>query len=341
MTNIWNRFPRSMGCPNQNFIAFDASQRDDYVRRHIKNCDVYGSVYSFGKLTESNELDRTSAIIDKIFIDLDVDWFKDLMKLHYWCEHHAILHYIQFSGNGSQAFIPIVENVENKKAAVGNFQRWINQQLDMNIDKKTIGDTSRICRYPNTYNFKGRRFCIPIPADMLNPSLTEEWLWKHSTHQMFENAWSGSKLLNLKRWDVPDNRFMEVESAEVNLAEINPSIPIDYPQFPPCVQQWLSTPLLTDEAKFHLVIFLKDQLYTPAPFDATEIMSILKRTLSQGEFGHYFGNAKGDLPRRHQGHQGRKFRDAMVRDYYMKGCEELKGKGLCTKDCGRRNPIYD
>jgi hypothetical protein len=339
MATLLNEFPRSMGCPNQNFIAFDSEQRNDYVKRHIKKSDIYTSVYAFNQLDSKHELDRDSAIIDKVFFDFDsTNWFTDMMKLHKWCQGYNLLHRCHFSGNGAHVFIYVNKDIQHKKEAIGNFQRWIQNQLDLCIDTKIIGDTSRIFRYPNTWNFKGRRFCIPIPESVLNSNLTEEWLWKHSTKQLHENAWCGKKLLNLKRWDTESFMYMESEVEAVNLKDINPNISITYPQFPPCIQQWLSTPDLRDDQKFHLIIYLKDQLVTPAPFDNAEIVSILRKSLSDDEFKHFFGTK---ALRRHQGHNGIKFRSIMKKDYYMLGCEELQAKGLCKKDCGRRNPIYD
>jgi hypothetical protein len=344
MVSLLDTYPRSMGCPNQNFVAFNQQQRDDYVKRHIKVSDVYTSVYAFAECDENHRVIHDSAIIDRIFFDFDPDntdnWFKDLMKVHFWCEKYKILHWNQFSGNGGHSFI-FCKNVQFKKEAVGNFQRWLQQQLDINMDRKVIGDIGRIFRYPNTYNFKGRRFAIPIPNSVLNHDLSEEWLWRHSTKQLYENAWSGQKLLNMERWDVQEFQYMDFDVAEINLNQIDPCIAIDYNQFPDCIKQWMSTPDLTDEIKFLLSVFLKDQLYTPIPFNAQEIISILKRTLSDGEFNHWFGRSRGNLQRRHYGHNGIKFRSAMSRDYYLPTCVELDKKGLCPKDCGRRHPIYD
>lgn len=339
MATLLNQFPRSMGSPNQNFIAFNTEQRDIYVKRHIKKSDIYTSVYAFSQLTKNFELDRTTPIIDKVFFDFDSEkWFEDMLKLHKWCKSYNILHRCHFSGNGSHVFIYVNPLIENKHQAIANFQRWIQNQLDLNIDKKIIGDTSRIFRYPNTYNFKGRRFCIAIPNTVLDTNFTEEWLWKHSTKQLFENGWSGKYRLNLKRWDVESLMYMESELEDVNLNDINPNIALNYNIFPNCVQHWLSTPNLRDDQKFLLILYLKDQLVTKSPLDNLEIVSLLKKSLSADEFQHYFGTK---IMRRHQGHNGVKFRSIMKKDYYMPNCDNLQNRGLCVKDCGRRNPIYE
>lgn len=334
-------FPRALGCPTQNFVAYTPEQRDDYVKRHIKVSDIYMSVYAFSEFDEYNDPLRDSAILDKVFFDFDsAKWFEDMKKLHAWCKIYDILHYKQYSGNGSHFFIFIDMDIEHKKEALGNFQRWIQKQLTLKIDKKIIGDIGRIFRYPNSYNYKGRRYCIPIPDIILeDATITEDWFYKNATKQELSfNGWSGHKLLSLKRWDIQDLLYCDQGDVNVNLKLIKPDIQTEYPEFPPCVQSWLSTPDLSGEGKFYLILFLKDQLFTKVPFDELEIISILKKSLEANEFDHYFGSKS---QRGHEGHQGKKFKAIMRKDYYMPGCDEIQKKGYCPADCGRRNPIYN
>jgi hypothetical protein len=145
----------------------------------------------------------------------------------------------------------------------------------------------------------------------------------------------------LKPWDDYAVLFSEVEEVDMQLSDIDENIETEYHEFPPCVKQWLSTPLLTDYGKFVLALFLKDQTYLPYSFDSKEVISIMKQSLSKGEFQHYFGNSKGDLNRRHYGHRGVKFFSLWKNSYYMPDCDELQSKGMCNTDCGRRHPIYN
>jgi len=334
-----NDFPRTMGHPRQDKVVYNVKQRDEYVKKYMKRCDLYISVYRFTDIDEKGEVIRESAFIDKIFFDLDNDWYGDLFKIYDWCKKHQILSRSQFSGNGSQFFIYIAPTVVNKKEAVGNFQRWIQTEIDIEIDMKIIGDIARIFRYPNTYNFKGRRWCIPIPREALEKRVDKSWFYRHATKQQFNfNPWCGSKLLDISQFDVPELLYCEDIELGNNFVEISEEVKQGYSLFPPCVQQWLSNPSLSGHGKFLLVLFLKDQLYTPIPYDHTEIISILKNSLSDDEFHHYFGTRK---MRRHQGHLGKKFKAVFKKDYYMPNCEEIKKKGFCPYNCGRRNPIYD
>jgi len=300
--------------------------------------DLYISVYAFSQVDEIGGLNRQSAIIDKVFFDFDANWREDIYKFHEWCIKYNILHYCQFSGRGSQGLLFTAQNVNNKKQTVANFQRWLGNEIGIECDPKIIGDIARIFRYPNTYNFKGSRYCVPLSTEILSKQRSEEWFYEYAAHQHFESGYSGNLLLNLKRWDIDEYLFVDYTAIDSNLMEIDEQIEIEYGLFPPCVKTWLSTPTLNGEGKFMLVLYLKDQLATDVPYSGEEIVSILKQTLLPVEFSHYFGTG---MLRRHSGHTGRKFYSIMQKDYYMPNCEEIRKKGFCPEDCGRRNPIYD
>lgn len=343
--SLVNDFARVMGCPNQNFVAYDSKQRDEYVKRHLKKTDIYISVYKFTRFLESGYPDHQSAVIDKLFFDFDDDWLSDLRKMHLWCKEHNIKHCAQFSGNGGQFFIATSKSaITNKVEAVGNAQRWFQKTLGIQCDKKIIGDIGRIFRYPNSYNYKGFRWCIPIPPEILDdPNITEDWFYKHATHQMLTvNPWSGSRLLALKPWDKSELLYMPPESFSYELAQINPpSVEIldSYlSEFPKCVQAWMSEQLPPADMKFDLLLYLKEQMVTAAPLDPTEIIGICKACWDPAEFGHYFGTTP---QRHHKGHNGVKFKALMKKDYYMPTCVELQSKRFCPGDCGRFNPVYE
>jgi hypothetical protein len=245
------------------------------------------------------------------------------------------------SGRGGHCLIAFDSNLDYPKQAMGNFQRWLAKELEIELDKRVIGDVARIFRYPNTYNFKAKRFCIPIPRVALDNRYPKEWYFRMATKQQKFNGWTGSKKLSLKPFDVSDSLFSEFETIDMQLQDIDENVETEYHEFPPCAKSWLSTPLLTDQGKFLLALFLRDQLYLPYSFDSKEVISIMKKSLSKGEFEHYFGTSRGDLPRRHYGHRGVKFFSLWKNAYYMPDCFELQTKGMCPKNCGRRHPIYN
>lgn len=337
-----NDYPRFMGHPFQDLVVYNQQQRDEYIQYWIRRCPVYISVYKFLYVDrETGQPDRKSAWIDKIFLDFDDEnWLENILALHRWCEEREIIHRAHFSGRGGHFFIFTDPRVKFKSSAVRNCQMWLKQNIAPNLDARGCASTSRIFRYPNSWNFKGRRYCIPISNRILNENLTIDILRELARKQRFVDSWFGTNLLSLKRWDIAELMYEEDQTIEFDLVDINPNVAIDFPGFPPCVQSWMSTPDLDDYGKFLLVLFLKDQILIDDTFSTQEIISILKKCLSAGEFDHYFGNGKGNLPRRHYGHRGTKFRKTMERSYYMPACRTIKMKGYCPGDCGRSHPIY-
>jgi len=341
-------FPRSMGNPKQS-IVYTKEQRDEYVKQYIKKTDLYISVYKFIQIKENGRSAVSStAVVDKVFFDFDTDnWLNDLLNLHKWCMKRDILHRCHCSGRGGHVFIWIKRGLQNKKKALANFQRGICEELGLTIDNRIVGDIARIFRYPNSYNFKAKRFCVPLSRllmyrhDSGYEKLTEEIVFEYAQQQRFENPWMGSKLLDISEYDVDYYQFknydIELDFEEINIDIVND---IDFTKFPSCIQSWFSTKIVTDYVKHLQTIFLRDQTeYILVPED---IMSIFKALWHPGEYSHYFNGGKGELPRRHKGHHGRKFKRTMENDYDMPGCNELKEKGLCTSEtCKRVHPIYE
>ena len=354
-----NDYPRAMGHPMQDRFVYNQEERDAYVAYYIAKCPVYISVYKFLYIDqETQEPDRKSAWIDKIFLEFDDgDLIGSLLKVHRWCvEKGDFIHRFHFSGRGIHAFIFTDPMIQNKENAVRNFQRWIKQELDIDLDVVGCSSTSRIFRYPNSFHFEKNRFCIPIPSNIVNDELTYEMLVNLSQKQQFCDPWFGSSLLSLKEWDTEDLMFEEpAPSADYDLSNLERHINIDYKEFPPCVQNLLREPDTDDYGKFLLILYLKDQIAIKHSFESQEIVSILKRVWCEGEFDHFFGDGMGNWPQRqHGGHRGTKFVSIMSRDYYMPNCEAIRERHYykiangrtekvcyCPFKCGRNHPIYD
>jgi hypothetical protein len=351
-------FPRSMGNPKQT-VVYTKEQRDEYIKQYIKKTDLYISVYKFTQIKEDGKhAVSSSAVVDKVFFDFDTDnWLNDLIILHKWCLKRNILHRCHCSGRGGHVFIFIKRGLQNKKKALANFQRGICEELGLTIDNRIVGDIARIFRYPNTVNRKARyedengdiklRFCVPLSRllmyrhDTKYEELTEEIVFEYAQKQRFENPWMGSKLLDISEYDVDHYQFknydIEIDFEEINIDVVNN---IDFTKFPPCIQSWFSTKIVTDYVKHLETVFLKDQQeYIITPEDSVSIFKVLWHP---GEFNHYFYGGKGELPRRHKGHYGRKHKRTWENDYDIPGCRELKEKGLCTSEtCPRVHPIYE
>jgi hypothetical protein len=331
-----------MGHPNQDAVVFNDQERNAYFERYYKNCNVYISVYRFAHVEDDGTIDRSSPIIDRVFFDFDDEkWLEHILNLHNWCIENGYIHWQQCSGRGGHFLIFCRSTIVNKSACLYNFQTHVAKKFNIPIDEnfeKIRGDTGRLFRYPRSYNFSAGRYCTPIPVRLLDGKYTMEDIYKYaSKKQKREQVFSGKKLIDLKSFDRPciyDFRKSEVKDVDFS---IKPDIKSLYPEFPPCVQWWLSWPDLPGKGKYYLIMFLKD--YPHRCFPPKKILQILESSLSEDEWLHYSSYRR---LRGHSGHGLRKFYSVMKKDHYMLDhCLKIRLHGLCPYPCGRTHPIYE
>ena len=112
-----------MGCPNQNFIAYNKKQRDDYVKRHIKHTDVYISVYPFSNVKDGKidiKLDKTDKELELSIIDngggVDKDIINRVFEPYFTTKHKA-----QGIGLGLYMVKNIIENSMSGDVSIENY----------------------------------------------------------------------------------------------------------------------------------------------------------------------------------------------------------------------------
>jgi hypothetical protein len=195
--SLLNDFPRTMGNPHQVFVH-SIQERDKYIKKYASKYPIYISVYKFNLNGNLKDPDRSNPVIDKIFFNFNSESFiSDLKKLHNWCLKRKVIHRCHFSGRGVHLFLFLNSMVKYTVKDVENLQIYLKNKLYLKFDDKMIGDTSRLFRVPNTYNFKVGCYCIPISNEIMNESLMIDTLKTLSTKKQFVDPWFGSKLLDL------------------------------------------------------------------------------------------------------------------------------------------------
>jgi len=125
--------------------------------------------------------DYNSAIVDKICFDLDSyktiridndpievytdDGLESIRKFASWCNKNNYMCEYIFSGGG---FYGIVKS-EGESLKLRDGMLAVAVEVGLMIDPATIGDTSRMRRVINSYNFKEHRklYCIPLREEEL------------------------------------------------------------------------------------------------------------------------------------------------------------------------------
>ena len=147
--------------------------------------NVYHSIYWFREIEEKFDFlsgkthtgaNYESAKVDRVVLDLDAfikskvqekefesythKALEDLRKLEDWAEQKDLLRQYRFSGGGFYFIFSAVGHALKLR----DFELNLRNELDIEIDVSTIGDSSRMMRVTNSYNFKKYRgcFCIPL-----------------------------------------------------------------------------------------------------------------------------------------------------------------------------------
>ena len=147
--------------------------------------NVYHSIYWFREIEEKFDFltgkthtgaNYESAKIDRVVLDLDAfikskvqgkefesythKALEDLRKLEEWAEQKDLLRQYRFSGGGFY----FIFSAKGHALKLRDFELNLSNELEIDIDVSTIGDSSRMMRVTNSYNFKKYRgcFCIPL-----------------------------------------------------------------------------------------------------------------------------------------------------------------------------------
>lgn len=158
------------------------------INKFKRYSNVYHSIYWFREIEEKFDYltgnthkgpNYETAIIDRVVLDLDAfiktknndksfesythKALEDTRKCEEWAEKNDILRQYRFSGGGFYFIFSAIGHALKLR----DFELNLRNELDINIDVSTIGDSSRMMRVTNSYNFKNLRkcFCIPLKQE--------------------------------------------------------------------------------------------------------------------------------------------------------------------------------
>lgn len=168
-----NRYPRGLGNPTRNGIAYNANDIFNYVTKYDFT-NIYHTVFGFTKY-DNPATDGSNAIIDTIPFDFDSKNLQlslnDAKKLNSWCNRHDIQPRITFSGNkGFHVFIDIKTiSIKNPKQTLKIFSNELSDAAGFTtVDKVIFGDTNRLIRLINTKHSKSGLYCISLNPNEFN-----------------------------------------------------------------------------------------------------------------------------------------------------------------------------
>jgi len=344
MKGLFDKFPReiaSMGSKTR-FIVSSLDEMLEEVNKRNGYCDIFTSEYAFKEIRRVGKSSKgvyETAIVDKIFIDLDgssanktkdpLRAYADCVKLHRFFSKKDILHTVFFSGNCYQLHVFIENNLKNPQGAIRTYLDMLETSQHTLIDKKTRGSLAQLVRVPGTLNTKGRRFCISI-KNFLKKS--HEEILREAKVQSSRVFFYGSGLLDISRFDSeplfkervdfdgwPDETSIKIKSILGKL------------DIPPCIQRLMSIKDLGYEGRFLVIVFLKE---SGVPPKVTE--RVLKSFLSRRKFYH----CTREEAVSHGGMVNYIYNRGSDLGYYMWSCEKMRQNDYCVKGCKKKHPVY-
>lgn len=347
MTGLFNTFPREMGFPERTGKYRCIEDKEEFIKiidafNGRKN--VYTTIYSFGTIKEGKYYkipDYDSAIVDKVFLDLDSkDSLVNIQKIHTALVKQDLKHTMIFSGGGFHCYIKCEKaNISYKKECVMNMQRYVAELCKLtigepeknDIDEHIIGDVARISRIPNTYNLKRKCFCIPIKEEDFEQYKTIPDFQEFAKLQRpMRFAWYGEKEIETLKYDfVPKDKQaiydINIPDGKIDIKDFGEE------KFWNCVKK-----MIVDRSNhkfwFWGAIWLRDIGY-----NKEETKEICKKYMSV--------YTRTDIERNDYEHALK--HDSLFDIIFNKKtnnffptCEKLFSEGLCDGKCKHYNKLY-
>ena len=227
-------FPYRVTCHNN-------TEFYNIINKNLKSKRVFASVYNY----VNNPFHINKLLnLDKIFFDFDGltnDVISEVEKFIYNLKQDNIKHLVCFSGGGFHVYIfnSNYVDIDSKKGTLLNLHRhFIDNYHLTNVDRAVVGDIARIATVPNTFNFKRKKFCVPLTYDKLfNLNLDEIGVKQEKLNQNFI---SGGNPFDISEFNTDEVQFDSLNeedlpemttksksiSYEVDNDEILNSIPI-------------------------------------------------------------------------------------------------------------------
>ena len=355
VVKIFNTFPREV---NRKIVK-NSEEMNKAINTLNTYQHIYTSIFSFEKIRtiESNnkmieKVDYESAIIDKVFFDFDGENCLEIVKkMRKKLIEMDIKHTIFFSGNGFHLYIfcEINNNLKYKKDALFNAGKYFveisdltmgrsnrTENINFDVDASVIGDLARLTRFPNTYNLKWDRWCIPMFDVDLNKSLKE--IKEEAKHQRTNVIYvEGEKLINLSQFDYPKDKVMK--DGELINVEIPYSLPDNIPDEWGEEKLWACVKkMIVDRSGyqgwFYGVIWLRDKM----GLNQKEAEAVMKKYLSKYKRSDGYKD-DFDHIQKHDITIKTIYND-IERKYLYPHCETLWQLKWCPGKCPFYNKIY-
>ena len=293
---------------------------------------MYHSIYGF---RETEQLfDRISpnyetAHINRIVLDLDsyikyegVQYYSEkgidsVRKVEEWASKLNLLRQYRFSGGGFYAIF----SAKGHPLKLRDFEINLQNQLEIDIDEATIGDTARMMRVTNSFNFKKHRRCYCIPLEIKELSLSYEKIKKLAeSHRMGQRYIYGTETYDFSHAKIDQSKIrlkkIKIDIKEnVQADDILANYGWDRSDFCDGIKRVLSKGHIGNYLRYELIKYFKTVIQVSLE-DAMRLMVSLL-----GKEGKHSALEKQAW--------------YVYRRNYVFNPQKLQGLGYCSPDCDK------
>jgi len=220
------------------FCGTNEALRD--INKYKSYSNVYHSIYWFREIEEKwdhltgvNKIGANyeTAVINKVVLDLDAyektiyngksleiyteKALEDVRKMEEWAVALNLMREYRFSGGGFY-FIFVAQGHALK---LRDFELDLQNKLNLTIDEATIGDSSRMMRVTNSYNFKEHRKCFCIPLKQEEIYLNYEEIKKLAQQPRYKERYLyGKQMYDFSHHKVDESKII-LKQLKINLKE--------------------------------------------------------------------------------------------------------------------------
>ena len=324
-TGVSSRIPFRVMFNNKQEALADVNKYKGYS-------NVYHSIYGF-RDTETiftrEAPNYETAHINRVVLDLDsyikhngVQYYTEngidsARKVEKWAGKLNLLREYRFSGGGFYAIFA----AKGHPLKLRDFEINLQNKLDIDIDEATIGDTARMMRVTNSFNFKPYRrcYCIPITIEELDlpfekirklaqkPRMGKRFIYGEETYD-FSYAKIDQTKIKLKQIKI-DLR----ENVQAN--DILDEYGWEQIDFCDGIKRILSKGHIGNYLRYELIKYFRNVVGVSLEDNIRLMVALLKK-----EGKHSFHEKQAIY---------------VYRRGYVFNPEKLKGLGYCSADCDR------
>lgn len=324
-TGVSSRYPFRLLFNSKQEALADINNYKDFS-------NVYHSIYGFReteKLFDRESPNYETAHIDKIVLDLDsyikhkdVQYYTEngidsVRRTRDWTKELNLMRQYRFTGGGFNTIF----SAKGHPLKLRDFEINLQNQLEIDIDESTIGDTARMMRVTNSFNFKPHRrcYCIPLKEEELDlsyeqikklaehPRMNERYIYGTETYD-FSNCKIDESKIRLKKIkiDLKDN---------VQANDILSEYGWEQSDFCDGIKRVLSKGHVGNYLRYELIKYFKTVVWMNLEDTMRVMVALLKK----------------------EGKHSAMEKQAwyVYRRNYVFNPEKLKGLGYCSPDCDR------